>query len=458
MSSTSPLNEEQQLAVNRAWESGLSVVYGMPGSGKTTVAKSIVIKWRTDDPNTRVLVLSFTARAVARCARVVGTHLKGVVYTTLHMLKSSQAIIAMSPFPNVLVDECSMVSCELLSDLFQCLLPKRLVLMGDGEQLPPVQALPLFDTLCTYPLFLKTKLEKVYRQKDGSALLANINMVRTGKNLTLKHFKQDEGFGLVDMPKFDAHSIAPWIKKVVEERAESGLLDDLPQFLALTLETVDFVNSVVQTERQRTNSSALIPLSAGQKLYVGDVVVCTQNFFPRSKKKELPLVSNGTIGIVRKNCIEYTDANYEDPYPFETSYKLAFCITVHGAQGAEYDNVVFFFDDERMGSVEKSLLLVGMSRARKCLLLLARDKGLKEATKNRPKKPASLRRDLERFLVTKDLCDAYDELNAPAPMDKEEESSDDDTPENAPAQIGDDAPDPCGQPDRREAPTRHAEP
>lgn len=82
----------------------------------------------------------------------------------------------------VIVDECSMVSMQLLYALLKALdKGTRLVLIGDCDQLPSVQAGNVFADLIGSQVFPVTYLTKTFRQKQGSAILTNASCINRGQ-------------------------------------------------------------------------------------------------------------------------------------------------------------------------------------------------------------------------------------------------------------------------------------
>lgn len=141
------LNREQQEAVACALSHDLSIITGGPGTGKTFIAKHLV---QAVGPGARVFLAAPTGKAAARLQQSN----PGITCGTLHALlgiKSERDLVREGSYISgdlIVVDECSMIDVRLLS-YFLASVHKgtRVVLMGDCDQLPPIESGSLFADL-----------------------------------------------------------------------------------------------------------------------------------------------------------------------------------------------------------------------------------------------------------------------------------------------------------------------
>ena len=167
-----PLTAEQKKAVREALASPLALVTGGPGTGKTTIVVSLLraLAW-AGVPMTAVAIAAPTGKAAQRLQESLGG---GLALAARDMADAALVRIAPSPqtihrllgwsptagrfarhendrLPHrtVIVDEASMVDLYLMDRLLRALAPDaRLVLLGDADQLPSVEAGAVFRDLC----------------------------------------------------------------------------------------------------------------------------------------------------------------------------------------------------------------------------------------------------------------------------------------------------------------------
>ena len=159
----------QQAAVYLAHSRNFSVITGGPGTGKTTVLTALLAWELEENPDIRILLCAPTGKAQSRmkeslaaeignlnCSRTTAERLSGLPCQTIDsMLKPipcspNYRVNRENPLPAdlVVLDEVSMASLSLLGHLFQALRPEtRLVLIGDKDQLAPVEAGAVLEDL-----------------------------------------------------------------------------------------------------------------------------------------------------------------------------------------------------------------------------------------------------------------------------------------------------------------------
>jgi len=144
------LNQQQQEAVTCALSHPLSIITGGPGTGKTFIAKHLI---QALGSQARVILAAPTGKAVARLQQANPEVFCGTLHALLG-IRSERDLIREGSYIGgdlIVVDECSMIDVKLLA-YFLASIPKgtRLVLMGDGDQLPPVESGSLFADLIDF--------------------------------------------------------------------------------------------------------------------------------------------------------------------------------------------------------------------------------------------------------------------------------------------------------------------
>lgn len=294
------LSPEQQRAVDHFKNNGMTVVLGRPGSGKTTLIKSLFI------PNEKTLLCSPTGCAANRISFATGldAYVISKVEFDSNMLKFYTGC-------NLIIDEASMINIQTGARLLSFLQPKRVCFIGDIHQLPCITGVPLLNTMAVWPEVTKITLNMNHRQRD-----LNSGLVKTLNTMGEHDFSQpylDDNFKIIACESDE---------RVITAASELYLKQPESQMLALT-------NKMCQALNDATESSKNPRIVCVQNLYAGDTM----------------LVANGITGqIVDPNEIRY-DNGFVDylvtvndkPPTFKSKFVCARCMTVHKAQGNEFD-------------------------------------------------------------------------------------------------------------------------
>ena len=188
---------EQNQAIGEAATSGLLLITGGPGTGKTTILNGILEL--LGQMQLRCLLAAPTGRAAKRLTEVTGEEA-----CTIHRLLEASIDPATGEMffvkdednplkcDAVIVDEMSMVDVLLLHSLLKAIPEgKRLILVGDPDQLPPVgPGFPFSDMLRSGQL-PAVRLTEIFRQAQESIIVMNAHRVNRGEMPELKNVKSD---------------------------------------------------------------------------------------------------------------------------------------------------------------------------------------------------------------------------------------------------------------------------
>lgn len=145
------LNNEQNEAIRLAMSSRLTFITGGPGTGKTYTAATLIKEALAQAPHLRIAIAAPTGRAVGQLKQSLGSELVEKACTLHRLLELWHNEADLLPYDLILADEASMIDLEMMIRLFQSLKAgARLILMGDPNQLPPVEAGSVFADLADF--------------------------------------------------------------------------------------------------------------------------------------------------------------------------------------------------------------------------------------------------------------------------------------------------------------------
>lgn len=221
----SRLNEAQRKGIENAMASTLSLLTGGPGTGKTFTAAELVKASKDKHPPLRIILTAPTGKAVSQLEgnlrNAVSDHLS-IHAGTLH------AVLGIKAHPHeeeivplfadlIIVDECSMIDAKIFSELL-ARIPNgaRLVLIGDKDQLPPIEAGSIFVDLIEANIFPSSHLSECLRSDRKEILTLS------------QHIKQgDAGNALHYLNQGGSDSSIAWIDLEEDKRTPLQLCADL---------------------------------------------------------------------------------------------------------------------------------------------------------------------------------------------------------------------------------------
>lgn len=381
------LTERQRAAVEMALVNKVSILTGGPGTGKTMTLRTLiqVLQQRGE----RFLLASPTGRAAKRLSEATGAEA-----TTLHRLLEFTPMSGIGFKRNadnpldasiVIVDEVSMLDILLANNLLKALPSQsHLLLVGDADQLPSVGPGRVLRDMLDSEAVPSIHLDTIFRQAADSGIIANAHRINQGEQPHLR--------GLNDFfffPAAEPERCAELVVEVVAERIPRRFGLDPRRDIQVLSPThrgpagVASLNSLLQ--------AALNPPAAGRAEHrmgattfrVGDRVLQLRNNYDLD-------VYNGDIGEVTAiDDVEQTltvlyDAEREVSYDFSLldELTLAYAISVHKSQGAEYPCVVLPMLTAHYTLLQRNLVYTGVTRAKRLVVLSGERRALAIAVKN----------------------------------------------------------------------------
>lgn len=399
-------SEEQTQAIREAVTSGLLLITGGPGTGKTTILRGILELLGQNQLS--CLLAAPTGRAAKRLTEVTGEDA-----STIHRLleagidpatgKMFFARDAENPLKcdAVIVDEMSMVDVSLLYSLLQAIpTGKRLILVGDPDQLPPVgPGFPFGDMLRSGSL-PTVRLTEIFRQAQKSLIVMNAHRVNQGEMPDLKCVSSDFFF----MRRTSEEAVCTLIRDLCATRLpqKMGIPTDQIQVLSPTRK-----GAVGTVNLNRLLQAALNPQSPDKKersygdyqFREGDRVMQIRNNYDILWKKADGSavgagIFNGDVGRIQTidPASETLTVLFDDrlaEYDFTQLGELepAYAMTVHKSQGSEYRAVILTAWNGSPYLLSRSILYTAITRARELLIIVGREETVgvmvENARKNR---------------------------------------------------------------------------
>ncbi len=391
----------QWQAISQSATSGVLLLTGGPGTGKTTVLKGILSL--LGGMQLRCVLTAPTGRAAKRLTEVTGEEA-----STIHRLleagidpqtgKMVFAKDASNPIKAdvVIVDEMSMVDVLLLADLLRAVPPgKRLIFVGDPDQLPPVgPGFPFGD--CLRSQMLPTvSLTEIFRQAQESLIVTNAHLVNAGQMPELKSRSGDFFF----LPCKNEEEVHSTIAGLCATRLPGKMGIPADQIQVLSPNRKGGVGTIMLN---RNLQFALNPTGAGKKerqygetvFREGDRVMQIRNNYDIVwKKLDGSAVGtgifNGDIGTILRidhpsQTVTVVFDDREADYDFTQLGELetAYAVTVHKSQGSEYRAVILSAWSGSPYLLTRSVLYTAITRAKELLIVVGSQETVKTMTEN----------------------------------------------------------------------------
>ncbi|MBQ7051811.1 MAG: ATP-dependent RecD-like DNA helicase [Clostridia bacterium] len=391
---------QQRQAIETAVKSGMTVITGGPGTGKTTIIKCII---KLLSVGGEVALAAPTGRAAKRMSEACGMEAK-----TLHRLleyggeEGDFARGQDNPLEmdTLIIDEMSMVDIFLMRSVLRALVPgTRLIMVGDADQLPSVGAGNVLRDILDSRVIPSVMLTEIFRQDEKSMIVYNAHRINRGEAPRLNAKGSDFFFERAASPTDAA-------KKIVSLCATR-----LPQFLGLDpvrqMQVLSptkkgecgvwMLNQLLQAEFNPAAPHKSERVRGDMTFREGDKVMQTRNNYQLKWKKEGVFaweegqgVFNGDIGFVteidtqeRTVIVQFDDeriATYEGGDIDDL--ELAYCISVHKSQGSEFPVVVMPAVGGPPMLLTRNLLYTAVTRARRMVMIVGREAAIDQMIMN----------------------------------------------------------------------------
>ena len=383
---------QQEQAIREAAVSGLLLITGGPGTGKTTILNGVLEL--LGQMQLKCLLAAPTGRAAKRLTEVTGEEASTIhrlLEATIdpHTGKMFFARDEDSPLKcdAVIVDEMSMVDVQLLHSLLKAVpAGKRLILVGDPDQLPPVgPGFPFSDMLRSGEL-PTVRLTEIFRQAQESLIVMNAHRVNNGQMPELRNVKSDFFF----MRRQNEEGVASLIRDLCTTRLPKnmGIPADQIQVLSPTRK-----GGVGTMSLNILLQAALNPAAPDKKerqfgeftFREGDRVMQIRNnydiLWKRTDGSEVGAgIFNGDVGVIRAidpstetMTILFDDREADYDFTQLNELEPAYAMTVHKSQGSEYRAVILTAWNGSPYLLSRSILYTAITRARELLIIVGKE-------------------------------------------------------------------------------------
>ena len=380
----------QKKAIIGALESGVMLLTGGPGTGKTTIVKALLDIFKSMDM--KVALAAPTGRAAKRLSESTSQEAK-----TIHRLLEFEFASDDSDRPGfrknendlleenvIIIDESSMIDNILMAALLRAVKPgSRVIFIGDADQLPSVGAGNVLHDLLECGRFTTIRLDEIFRQAQESLIVTNAHAINRG-----------------EMPRLDVkNSDFFFLNRRSDEEIAFTVADLYKNRLPRTY-GADTVNNIQVISPSRKGDagtenlnvilqSALNPPTTKKREHKhrerifreGDKVMQIKNNYEiewcREDDSTGTGIFNGDIGTILRidninECMEIVFDDKHVTYDFTSLEELehAYAITVHKSQGCEYPIVILPLYNAPTMLLTKNLFYTAVTRAQKMVILV----------------------------------------------------------------------------------------
>ena len=383
-------NEEQRRAILDSIRKNFLIITGGPGTGKTTIMKGIIELYKEvhklsyEKLAERVQLLAPTGRAAKRMsdatlmsASTIHRFLKWQKETNKFQVNEYHK----SKAEVVILDESSMVDTLLMASLLRGISANcKVIMVGDSYQLPSVGPGQVLHDLISSSKLPVVELKELYRQGMDSNILTLAYDVRKGEVVD-DVFNKEEDLTFIECSDDDVISNLMDVSSTFKDLSYKNF-----QILAPMYKTkcgIDMINQRLQVIFNPKDKSK-------KELVVGDVIFREGDKVIELTNMPDENIYNGDIGIISQivtqpakkitidfdgNEVTFTAANFN-------KFRLAYAISIHKAQGSEFDVVVMPIVQGYRKMLYRKLVYTGITRSKKMLYLIGDKNALRQAVNN----------------------------------------------------------------------------
>lgn len=383
-------NSCQLDAIKKSYMKDFLIITGGPGTGKTTIMKGIVELYRLMEKlsyeklNEKIALLAPTGRAAKRMSETTG-----MPASTIHrFLKWSRDTNKFqvneynrSKVEFVIIDEASMIDTYLMASLLKGISSNcKVILVGDDHQLPSVGPGQVLHDLIESHALQVVELTELYRQGVDSNIISLAYDIRN-QSVNKDIFNVDDDLTFIECRD---NEVIPNICEICNTYKDlnykkfqilAPMYKGLNGIDAINKSVQDIFNSKSKTKKEKVigefnfrEDDKVIQLTnmPDDNVYNGDIGIIDR--IQSSPKSEIHIDFDG-------NLVKYTPANF-------INFRSAYSISIHKAQGSEFDVVVIPLVNAYNKMLYQKLIYTGVTRAKKKLYIVGDFSALVRASRN----------------------------------------------------------------------------
>jgi exodeoxyribonuclease V alpha subunit len=398
------LSESQKYAARESLESGVFVITGGPGTGKTTIINAIINILQSSGLKTGIAAP--TGRAAKRITETSG-HEASTIHRMLEYFYSEGedamrfGRTAENPldYDAVIVDEASMIDILLMKHLLAAMpAGARLIVVGDADQLPPVGAGNVLRDMLASEIIRSVKLSEIFRQAAESLIVVNAHRINNGEYPACN----EKGKDFFLLQRTGEARILETLKELCARRlpgyySDCDVLRDIQILTPIRRGLLGCVNL------NRELQAVLNPPAPhkAEKLFgdrvfrEGDKVMQIKNNYGLAWRRLADASSgeglfNGDVGFIRSIDAEdgYMTVVFDEDrfvtyeFPQLAELELAYAITVHKSQGSEFPLILMPVSWFPPALATRNLLYTAVTRGKRAAILVGSERRLWEMVNN----------------------------------------------------------------------------
>jgi exodeoxyribonuclease V alpha subunit len=382
------LSTEQLDVLEQIFSHRISIITGGPGTGKTTLLRSITTMFEA--LGKRVKLAAPTGRAARRLAEVTRRKAKtihrllGYNFTDGQFIRNQDTPLDADA---LIVDEASMVDTVLMFNFLKAVPASAvLVLVGDVFQLPSVGPGNVLADIIQSDCMPVFYLKKIFRQDRESPIVMNAHRVRAGETPEFEPSERIDGhsefyFLEQNEPQQVVSTIVQLCRQELPRQFGIDPVNDLQVLTPMHKGLVGTIN-LNHVLQDALNPNPVLQESIGSKFKINDKVMHLKNNYQKD-------VYNGDIGTVcqidKKSgqlSVDYYGRTVEYDASDLDEITVAYAISVHKSQGSEYPAVIIPLLTQHYIMLQRNLLYTAMTRGKKLVILIGTQKALSVALNN----------------------------------------------------------------------------
>lgn len=395
--------KKQILAIKESTESGVIVITGGPGTGKTTTINAIINIY--EDLGFNVVLAAPTGRAAKRMTETTGRESK-----TIHRLLEFAYMEEDLAFNKdedspldadvVIIDEASMIDILLMNSLLKAINPgTRLILVGDIDQLPSVGPGNVLKDIINSKSIRVVELDQIFRQAEESMIVVNAHRMNKGDMPLINEKERDFFFLNSNNSKNTLETIVQLNKERLPKFYDLDPLMDIQVLTPMKKGDVgtNSLNKAIQNALNPKSEDKQEKKIGGDIFRENDKVMQIKNNYKLEwtilkdgRVEEGEGVFNGDFGYIKKidNEDNFLEVLFDDEklavYDFNQLDELilAYATTVHKSQGSEFPAVIIPVHWGPPMLLTRNLIYTAITRGMRLVVLVGEIGYLKRMIEN----------------------------------------------------------------------------